>query len=512
MILPSPITAEIKLNTAFNHIPTHLRSQLVPPIPSRGIIRPNSIYYPAKKNFYTFALNTFFLGVEPLQVFCLPLETEEHMALMPNCTLSTFPVKVVKENFLIVNNKQEIVVVWIHRDNILLISRLHEDFTSHNLALIAKIIQIIPYPVLTRKLDTPLKIGADIEFSIIDSDGIFHSATEFFADNTSSSIGTDGNVETLEIRPDPVLTPAGLCENIINILKNINQVLPPGYDLHGGGGGDVRRSTGLHIHFSGTLAEMSSRRLLCIATYTQWLETFIGQHLQQMPGARRADLHYATPGDFRCRDNHGEFSHQGWEWRTLPTVMNSPAILQAILSVAFLVVRTANLGKELELGEFDKSWYLNLPGASDFKREITIFWNFIQERPPININVLNAWLAKPSRKDAECDVKVSFSDTSDFLSIAPFVMYNPQKLFDSITIHAATKDKYAGQIILSSNIPQLQQYIISTYGITTLVIPNHKTRHLDITVGLNILLRLAKESRSSRNRIKMFTQEIIKHI
>lgn len=365
--------------------------------------------------------------------------------------------------------------------------------------------------------------GTDIEFTVYDSDTLFHSATEFVADSIEGQIGTDGNVETLEIRPEQAKTPKQLTENIEDLLRTLYRTLPPGYDLLGGGGRKLARSTGLHIHFSGTSVDCTKGMRGNPETLVNWLDTLIAEPMaSRLRGwARQDSEHYGRYGDYRNRGNHNGFPHEGFEWRVLPTVCINKEITEAVLALAYMVVLTYEEKGQYCFNEkeFGIHWYDGLVDADKYRTQIRTFVDFVSAKTDLAVPILKEWFGKEFSKDKECDITIVFAnDEQGYLSIVPFVMYNPQKVYNRIVFWDRGEDKIA--ISSSEEVPQLEKYLMEQHGfkLTTaspsagLIEKYEQGSTLFIGLPQKLLFKLHSRSQGSRNKIKMFAQDIIKHI
>ena len=361
-------------------------------------------------------------------------------------------------------------------------------------------------------------IGADIEYSIYDSDGVFHSATEFVADSQESEIGTDGNVETLEIRPKAEKDPLKLVDNIEDILRSIDDALPKGFDLLCGGGSKLRRATGTHIHFSGmsTDSRKGSPEELVL-----WFDTLLTDPIFRMcKGIARADDHYGRPGDYRCRNNHHGFPHEGFEWRVLPTLTINKKFTQGLFCLAYMIAVAYETGRKITFDEnnFNISWYENLPMYDKYREYVQYFVTKLLARTDVSIPCLNWWFKKDFEKDKECDVEVVFAnDEEGHLAIKAFTMFNPQKLYSRIVIWCNGDAK---NIWLSEKCKSLQTYALKTLGFNTSIaspsdstVAKYRTKStLFVGIPYAKIRQLSGNSSGSRNRVKMYAQDIIKNI
>lgn len=373
-----------------------------------------------------------------------------------------------------------------------------------------------------RKIDrTAVRIGADIEAVVVDEDSIVHSPIEFVPDTQDGQIGTDGNVELLEIRPEEAPTPEELVENTRILLENLVYLLPEGYDIRGGGGGDYRSSTGLHIHFSGISTDLRpNRRGADPAILVRWLDVLLTTPIEGLPGSRRETDRYGKRGDYRNRGNHNHFPHNGFEWRVLPSMLGDKRLYDAVLKIAYCIMLTFEEVQSYTFNEkeFTAAWYTGLVDAPKYAEEISYFVDWCNSFKNINLPVLSTWFGKRGDKDRECDTVVRFANDEDaYLAITEFVAYNPAKLFDTVVVWASPSGK---GILFSQIQPKLKEYILGTYGISVQVkapsealqrkYRNGRTFYLGI--GRQVLAKLRANSVGSRNRIRMFVQDLIKHI
>lgn len=368
-----------------------------------------------------------------------------------------------------------------------------------------------------------MHIGADIEYSAFDSDDNFHSATEFVRDNQEGAIGTDGNVETLEIRPDHAKSPMELVDNIEALLSSMRGSLPDGYDLMCGGSLSLRRSTGTHIHFSGISTDTDKPMSVRPDEVISWLDALISTPIRSLTaGWQRGDDSYGRMGDYRCRNNHGSFPHNGFEWRVLPTITINRTITEGVFALAYMIVYAYETGQKIEYDSthFDIAWYKGLPFFEKYKASIECFVKFVQAGNSWERPALFGWFGKTFKKDRECDVKVAFANDGGYLGIKGFIMYNPQKEFDNVVIW--NKGTSSNAISISKSVNSLSKYCTGELGYTTIVESPSKDmvakyssgakNSLFIGIPDRTLERLHHQNNGSRNRIKMFTQDLIKNI
>lgn len=176
-------------------------------------------------------------------------------------------------------------------------------------------------------------IGADPEFIVINEDNKIVSATKYFDGYLQEQIGADairykGKViyPLVEIRPLPQPHPVMLLRHIKRLLHDANDYIQdhnikwlagampyPGIALGG------------HIHFSGVVVTPRLLHLLdhCAAIVIACLED---------PNGRGRYRFYGALGDYR-RQPYG-----GFEYRTLPSWLISPALAKFALTLAYACV------------------------------------------------------------------------------------------------------------------------------------------------------------------------------
>jgi hypothetical protein len=428
------------------------------------------------------------------------------------------------------DKKGNTTALYLKRLNVLVIKKplqrltimAETEMVKKRLKKIVSLISPVEQGVKKKVSIPKVNIGMDIEFSIIDSDGQFHPATEFVADTEEAPIGTDGNVETLEIRPEYAKDPLTLVDNLDELLGNINQIIPQGYDIWGGGGEKFRRSTGTHIHFSGISTDNDNRGGAKTKELVRWLDCLIGGPVRTLPGIKRADANYGQPGDFRCNANHGGFHHHGFEWRSLPTFTPTRESTKGLVCLCYMVACAYEMGMTIEFNEkaFGIEWYKDLPLFSKYEGYVKKFVEFIEDGGTLSRPTLESWYKKEFAKDKECDVEIVFANDADgFLAISPYMGYNPQKIFDRVVFYV-TSDPAAYSV--SESVASLMRYFMSNRGENIRVRESSDAlkvkyakkgeRTLFFGIPRKNAAAMASRSRGSRNGIKMFSQEIIKNI
>jgi len=204
-----------------------------------------------------------------------------------------------------------------------------------------------------------LLVGADPEFEIIDKRGRLIGANVFF--HGGKEIGTDGHLETGEIRPDPGRSPYHLMRNIKRVMRKLlnSESIPPESLIFAGGGTKV--NTGGHIHFSEKSYPKELPHLLHkhIGIYVLKHQTGIRNDLTDIirEGGRDA---------FRPNKPHG-----GWEWRQLPSYIVSEDMCQCIIVTTYALTKAVYDGayKDGETIHTLKS----LPLYYAYKKDIDMF-------------------------------------------------------------------------------------------------------------------------------------------
>ena len=183
------------------------------------------------------------------------------------------------------------------------------------------------------------KIGADPEFSVIDSRKSLHSLIEAedFLERSplrhdgEGPLGADGNGRTFEIRPGPSLNPLQVVANIHGIFAQASNQDHRLFGLSWRAGscyGDL--PLGGHIHF-GT-AEMGLRNeqaMPVLDSYVGVLGMLIENKVEAI--ARRKAHGYGCSNNFRRKE-------WGFEYRCPSSWLTSPYVAAAILCLAKTVL------------------------------------------------------------------------------------------------------------------------------------------------------------------------------
>ncbi|QJC51988.1 hypothetical protein HGI30_10790 [Paenibacillus albicereus] len=190
----------------------------------------------------------------------------------------------------------------------------------------------------------PLRIGADPEFLLLRADGRVASASRL--GGLHSPVGSDVLVagQSLrqpvgELRPEPAFEPEELLRRIRRLLALASRrgAGEPGMRLAAGGMPVPGIALGGHVHLSGL--ELTTRLLRALDSYAA-----LPLALAEDPCGRGRRPRYGTLGDCR-RQPHG-----GFEYRTLPSWLVSPAAARYALAVCMLAAE-------------DTAWLEELPAA-----------------------------------------------------------------------------------------------------------------------------------------------------
>lgn len=406
--------------------------------------------------------------------------------------------------------------------NVLISQQLQEEFDL--------IIGLLPVKTKekpkARKFPTGFYMGADIEFSFLDSDRTFHAAYEFVPDNTHGEIGTDGNVETLEIRPEKAKTPEELTEHTKEILSALDNTLPEGIDLWCGGGADIRRSTGLHIHFSGMRTDVTTRgnQETDPRTFAVWLDALLAKPiLKACGGIQRGDRHYGQLTDVRHQLNHQGFPHRGFEYRTLPTVCINERMTRAIFAIAYMAaIQFETIGGY----KFDEKkpiieWYRGLPKFDNYEKDIKIFCDYLEKNGTFAVPCLASWFNKTFHKSEEGDIVIKLCDELAYLGEG-FKMYNPQRFAHNFFVCLRKDDGNTILITKKIKAPVLS-WLIQQYGVRLVHKQDFREEALSalfkndkdsVAIGLpkGLVKQLQERSQGSRQYVKIFIHQLINQL
>lgn len=184
--------------------------------------------------------------------------------------------------------------------------------------------------------DRQLLIGADPEFVLVTPAGKIASASRFFGAGVGGAAGTDAVIvgrrlfyPIAELRPEPADSPAALASNVRRLLlRAAERISDPALRWAAGAMPVPGLALGGHIHISG--APLTSRLLRLLDSYAAFPLALI-----EDPAGRARRPRYGTLGDFRQQP------HGGFEYRTLPSWLISPAASKAAFALALLCAREA---------------------------------------------------------------------------------------------------------------------------------------------------------------------------
>ncbi|WP_274650637.1 putative amidoligase domain-containing protein [Paenibacillus humicola] len=177
-----------------------------------------------------------------------------------------------------------------------------------------------------------IRIGADPEFLLLTEAGKVVPAARFLdglggVGSDSALIGGRVMHPLAELRPAPARTPEGLAANVrVLLLQAASRIPDPRLRWAAGGMPVSGFALGGHLHLSGVA--MTSRLL-------RQLDSFLAMPLAlvESPEERRRRPRYGSLGDFRLQP------HGGFEYRTLPSWLVSPAAAKAAFALALLCAR-----------------------------------------------------------------------------------------------------------------------------------------------------------------------------
>ncbi|SDT55812.1 Phage phiEco32-like COOH.NH2 ligase-type 2 [Paenibacillaceae bacterium GAS479] len=192
----------------------------------------------------------------------------------------------------------------------------------------------------------PVRIGADPEFLILRQNGRIFSASQL--GGLHSAVGSDMLIagQSLrqpvgELRPEPATSAEELLSRIRRLLALAARrgAREPGMRLAAGAMPVPGIALGGHVHLSGV--PLTTRLLRALDSYAA-----IPLALAEDAAGRGRRPRYGTFGDCR-RQPHG-----GFEYRTLPSWLISPAVARYALGVALLAAE-------------DSAWLDDLPSLED---------------------------------------------------------------------------------------------------------------------------------------------------
>ncbi|GKU79368.1 hypothetical protein [Paenibacillus sp. L3-i20] len=179
-------------------------------------------------------------------------------------------------------------------------------------------------------------IGADPEFVLLMPSGKVAPASRFFGDGAYGAAGADAMLvgrrllyPVAELRPAPAETPAALAANVRRLLaRAATKISDPTLRWVAGAMPVPGLALGGHIHLSG--APLTGRLLRMLDSCAAYPLALV-----EDPAGRGRRPRYGALGDFRPQP------HGGFEYRTLPSWLVSPAAAKAAFALALLCAREA---------------------------------------------------------------------------------------------------------------------------------------------------------------------------
>lgn len=180
-------------------------------------------------------------------------------------------------------------------------------------------------------------IGADPEFALLTPAGKLAPASRFFGEGAAGAAGADAMVvgrrvlyPVAELRPAPAETPAALAANVRRLLaRAAARVGDPRLRWVAGAMPLPGLALGGHIHISG--APLTGRLLRMLDSCAAYPLALV-----EDPAGRGRRPRYGALGDVRLQP------HGGFEYRTLPSWLVSPAAAKAAFALALLCAREAH--------------------------------------------------------------------------------------------------------------------------------------------------------------------------
>lgn len=181
--------------------------------------------------------------------------------------------------------------------------------------------------------EQPFRLGADPELIFVDESNKLVSASSILLDYTSEEIGIDALLyknkliyPIVELRPRPAGHPARLFATLHGLLKELNELAAEQNLRWQAGAMPVKGvALGGHLHVSGIPLTPRLLRLLDVMLALPFAA------LADESGKARNDK-FGGLGDYRKQ------FHGGFEYRTLPSWLVSPALTKAAIYVCWLTV------------------------------------------------------------------------------------------------------------------------------------------------------------------------------
>lgn len=179
-------------------------------------------------------------------------------------------------------------------------------------------------------------LGADPEFALLMPTGKIAPASRFFGAGAGGAAGSDAVLAgrrllypVAELRPRPAESPTALARNVRRLmLAAADKVRDPALRWVAGGMPVPGLALGGHIHISG--APLTGRLLRLLDSCAAYPLAMV-----EDPAGRARRPRYGFLGDFRLQP------HGGFEYRTLPSWLVSPAAAKAAFALALLCAREA---------------------------------------------------------------------------------------------------------------------------------------------------------------------------
>lgn len=192
------------------------------------------------------------------------------------------------------------------------------------------------YAANARAEDRRVLLGADPEYALLMPSGKVAPASRYFGFGVGGAAGADAMrvgrrvaYPVAELRPAPAEGPAALAANVRRLLaRAAAKVGDPALRWVAGGMPVPGLALGGHIHISG--APLTGRLLRMLDSCAAYPLALV-----EDPAGRGRRPRYGVLGDFRLQP------HGGFEYRTLPSWLVSPAAAKAAFALALLCAREA---------------------------------------------------------------------------------------------------------------------------------------------------------------------------
>jgi hypothetical protein len=200
-----------------------------------------------------------------------------------------------------------------------------------------------------------ITLGGDPEFEVY-VDGKLVPARKipvFKRGGKFGSIGTDGNSDIAELRPEPACYPEEYVENFLGLVKSLRKRKRKDYALSVKG--DVYPLGG-HIHVGSPNKNVVRVLKGEVETFIEALDDFLGRVLLPTSGAARRGNGNARPGVY-------ELKYYGWEYKTPPASFYADPemvriVYKLVKNLVGTILKEEEISYEVVDGKAERKEYL----------------------------------------------------------------------------------------------------------------------------------------------------------